>query len=576
MSEVSLTSRRHPVAGLDYKWIALSNTTLGVLMASLNSSIMIISLPAIFNGLHINPLIPANTGYLLWLLLGYMIVSAISLVTFGRLSDMFGRVRLYNLGFLIFTLGSVALYLSSLTISGTRGALALILLRLVQGFGGAFLSANSAAILTDAFPAQQRGLAMGINQIAAIGGGLIGLVLGGILSAVDWHLIFLVSVPVGLFGTVWAYVALREIATVRRGQRLDPFGNVSFALGLTVLLIGFTYSIEPYGHSTMGWGNPLVLFLITAGVLLLGVFVWWERHAPDPMFRLSLFRIRAFAAGNISTLLAGIARGGLQFMLVIWLQGIWLPMHGVAFVETPLHAAIDMIPLMAGFLVVAPLSGWFSDRAGARVLATAGMLINVVGFILLAGLPSEFVFWPFAGVIFLLGVGQGMFSAPNTAAVMNSVPPEHRGAASGMSATFLNASMMLSIAVFFTILVVRLAARLPQAMYAGLTGIGLPAKVALQVSQLPPIAALFAALLGYNPMSKLVSPSTLAQLPTDTGATMLSNHFFPSLIGPPFMDGMRTVLTVAAGMALVAAFASALRGRAYVHGAQGSRADTRR
>src|SRR6266536_2224207 len=334
--------RRRPV-GPHYKWVALTNTTLGSFMATLDASIVLIAFPAIFKGIGINPLAPGESSYFLWLLLGYMVVTATLLVTFGRISDMFGRVRLYNLGFLIFAVGSILLWLTPGT--GNTGALEMIIFRLIQGIGSGFLFANSTAIITDAFPSNQRGLAMGINQIAAILGSVIGLILGGILSYYSWRLVFLVSVPVGVVGTIWAYLMLRETATIRQHQQVDWAGNLTFAIGLTIFLLGITYGIEPYGNSPMGWGNPLVIGMLVGGALMLAIFIWVELRIPDPMFRLSLFKTRAFAAGNISSFLASIARGGLQFMLIIWLQGIWLPLHGYDYAVTPLWAGLFLLPL---------------------------------------------------------------------------------------------------------------------------------------------------------------------------------------------------------------------------------------
>ena len=342
-----------------YKWIALSNTTIGMLMATINSSIILISMPAIFNGVGINPLAPGETNYFLWLLLSYMVVTATLVVAFGRISDMLGRVKLYNLGFAIFTLGSILLFLTPG--SGNTAVLLMIVFRLVQGVGAAFLFSNSTAILTDAFPARQRGMAMGINQIAAIVGSFVGLILGGVLATFNWRLVFLVSVPIGIFGTVWAYLMLHETATIRRNQKMDWPGTVTFAAGLTVLLLGITYGIEPYGKSSTGWGNPGVIAALVGGALLLGLFVLIELWASDPMFRLSLFRIRAFAAGNIANFLGALTRGGLQFMLVIWLQGIWLPLHGYSFKDTPLWAGIYMTPLLIGFIIMGPHQ-WLAFR----------------------------------------------------------------------------------------------------------------------------------------------------------------------------------------------------------------------
>src|SRR5579859_8113368 len=444
--------------GPHYKWIALSNTTLGILMASIDSSIVLISLPAIFNGIHINPLAPEETNYFLWILLGYMVVTATLLVTFGRISDIFGRVRLYNLGFAIFSVGSVLLWLTPDT--GNTGALELILFRFIQGLGAGFLFSNSAAILTDAFPVHQRGLALGINQVAAILGSVIGLILGGVLSYFSWRLVFLVSVPVGIAGTIWAYLMLREIATIREHQKIDWAGNVTFAFGTTILLLGITYGIQPYGGSPTGWGNPLVIGALTLGVILLAAFVWIERHVENPMFRLELFKIRMFAAGNASSFLASIARGGLQFMLVIWLQGIWLPLHGYDYEVTPLWAGIYMIPLLIGFLVMGPLSGWLSDRFGARPFSTLGMVIQAFGFFLLTVIPLNFNYLWFALILFVLGIGQGMFSSPNTSSVMGSVPPEQRGVASGMRSTLQNSGTIVSLGVFFSLITSGLASSL--------------------------------------------------------------------------------------------------------------------
>ncbi|HVB23071.1 MAG TPA: MFS transporter [Ktedonobacteraceae bacterium] len=553
--------RRRPV-GPNYKWIALSNTTLGVLMASIDASIVLISLPAIFNGIHVNPLAPGETNYFLWMLLGYMVVTATLLVTFGRISDMFGRVKMYNLGFAIFAVGSTLLWLTPGT--GNTGALELILFRLVQGVGSGFLFANSTAILTDAFPPNQRGLAMGINQIAAILGSVIGLILGGILAFFSWHLVFLVSVPVGIFGTIWAYLMLRETATIREHQKIDWAGNVTFAVGATVLLLGITYGIEPYGNSPQGWGNPLVIAAITIGVILLAAFIWIELHVSDPMFKLKLFKIRMFAAGNTSSFLASISRGGLQFMLIIWLQGIWLPLHGYNYADTPLWAGIYLLPLLIGFVLMGPTSGWLSDRFGARLFSTVGLLIQVVGFLGLTLLPANFDYTWFALLLFILGVGQGMFAAPNTTAIMNSVPADQRGAASGMRATFQNSASIVSIGVFFSIVTAGLASALPGTLSSGLLQAGVPGLVAHKIAGLPPTAALFAAFLGYNPMATLLPGSVLHALPAANQANLLGKSFFPNLISSPFMVGLHAVFYLSAALCLIAACASFLRGKRYI------------
>jgi MFS family permease len=546
-----------------YKWIALSNTTLGAFMAALDSSIVLIALPAIFKGIGIDPLAPGETDYLLWVLMGYFVVTATLLVTFGRISDMFGRVRLYNLGFAIFAVGSILLFLVQGT--GNAAALQIIIYRLIQAVGGAFLFANSTAILTDAFPPDQRGMAMGINQIALLAGQFIGLLAGGVLAVIDWRAVFLVSVPFSVGGTIWAYLALHETAKIREHQKLDIPGNALFAIGLTAVLVGMTYGLEPYGNSSMGWGNPFVIGCIAGGVALLVAFLWVEQRAAEPMFRLELFKIRMFTAGNAAGFLASLARGGLTFMLIIWLQGIWLPLHGYNFEDTPLWAGIYMLPLTGGFLVMGPLSGYLSDRFGARFFSTGGMLLTAVGFIGLMMLPPNFYYLTFAIILFLVGMGMGMFAAPNTTAIMNSVPMEHRGVSSGMRATFQNTASTLSITVIFMMVTAGLAASLPAALYSGLTQAGLPNQAAQTVANLPPTAALFAAFLGYNPLGTLLPPQVLHSLPAASQAQLLGTKFFPSLIAGPFEQGLRIAFSISAVLSVLAALASLLRGKRYIH-----------
>jgi MFS family permease len=546
-----------------YKWIVLSNTTLGIFMAMLDGSIVEISLPAIFHGIGVNPLARGETDYLLWTLMGYLVVTATLLVTFGRISDMFGRIRLYNLGFAIFAVGSILLYLVHGT--GNGAAMQIIVFRLVQAVGGAFLMANSAAILTDAFPPNQRGLAMGINMIAGTSGTFVGLLAGGILAAINWRYVFLVSVPFSVGGTIWAYLALHEIATIRKHQQLDIPGNILFALGLTALLVGTTYGIQPYGNSTMGWGSPFVLACLIGGTLALVAFVFVEQHVPEPMFRLELFKIRMFSAGNIAGFLAALARGGLNLMIIIWLQGIWLPLHGYSFEDTPLWAGIYMLPLTIGFMIMGPLSGFLSDRYGARTFSTAGMLVTAAGFVGLLLVPTNFVYAAFALAILVIGMGMGMFVSPNTTAIMNSVPAEHRGASSGMRATFQNTANTVSITWIFTMVTIGLAAHLPAALYQGLTQAGIPGNAASQVANLPPTGALFAAFLGYNPMKTILPAAVLQGLPAASQASLLSKTFFPNLIAAPFDYGLRIAFSISIALALIAALASLLRGKRYIY-----------
>ncbi len=334
-------------------------------------------------------------------------VTSTLLVSFGRISDMLGRVRLFNMGFAIFTIGSLLCALTPNT--GDLGAQELITFRIVQGVGGAFLLANSAAILTDAFPVKERGKALGINITAAIAGSLVGLVLGGILAIFDWRYIFLVSVPVGDLGTVWSYWKLKELATIRRNQKIDIWGNLTFALGLILALVGVTYALIPYKSSSMGWGDPWVIVALAGGFALLVAFPFIEIKVPDPMFRLDLFKNRMFTAANIAGLLGSVGRGGVQIMLIILLQGIWLPLHGISYQDTPFWAGIYMIPMILGFSLMGPISGYLSDKYGARAFATLGMVITAATFLALSFLPYNFSYLPFAAIIFVMGLGGGMF-----------------------------------------------------------------------------------------------------------------------------------------------------------------------
>ncbi|MGA3153311.1 MAG: MFS transporter [Streptosporangiaceae bacterium] len=557
---------RRGLHGTHYKWVALSNTTLGMLAATVNASIVIIALPAIFRGIHLNPLSPGSFSYLLWMLMGYLVVSAVLVVTLGRLGDIYGRVRMYNAGFAIFGIGALALPFDPYT--GPAGAMWLIGWRVLQAIGGAMLMANSPAILTDAFPANQRGTAMGINQVAGISGQFFGLILGGVLAAINWRLVFIVSVPIGLGGTIWSYLSLKETG-IRTRARIDVLGNLTFGFGLIGILAAITYGLEPYGGHSMGWTSPKVLTGLIGGVILLIAFCFVELHTKAPMFDLRLLRIRAFAFGNLATLLASIARGGLQFMLILWLQGIWLPLHGYAYQDTPLWAGIYLLALTCGFVVFGPVSGWLSDRHGARLFASGGLLVSALAFGGLLLIPVDFSYPEFGALIFLAGAGMGLFSAPNAAAIMNSVPAEQRGAASGMLATFQNSGFVLSIGVFFSLMIAGLAATLPAALSRGLTSQGVPAAIAAEVAKLPPVGSLFSAFLGYNPVHELLAPTgVLAHLPASNVAVLTGHTFFPQLISEPFHHGLVIVFGTAMGILVIAAIASFLRGGRYVHDEQ--------
>ncbi|WP_017936264.1 MFS transporter [Nocardioides sp. Iso805N] len=550
-----------------YKWVALSNTTLGVLLATINQSILLIALPDIFRGVGVDPLSPGNTSLLLWLIMGYMVVTAVLVVGLGRLGDMFGRVRMYNAGFAIFTFFSIMLAITWM--HGTAGILWLIAMRIFQGVGGAMLMANSAAIITDAFPSNQRGLGLGLNQVAGIAGSFIGLVVGGLLSPIEWRLVFIVSVPIGLFATVWAYVKLHDTG-VRQDARMDWWGNITFAVGLIAVLVGITYGIQPYGGDTMGWANPWVLAALIGGAIMLAVFCVVETRVADPMFDVGLFKIRAFTFGNLASLLASLGRGGLMFVLIIWLQGIWLPQHGYSFERTPLWAGIYMLPLTVGFLVAGPISGYLSDRFGARLFATGGMLVAAMSFVWLLLLPVNFAYWQFAAALLLNGLGMGLFASPNRAGIMNSLPARQRGVGAGMTATFQNSAMVLSIGIFFSLMITGLSSSLPHTMAAGLTAQGVPAAQAHEIASLPAVSVLFASLLGYNPVQTLLGSSTLSHLSAAHQHYLTGRSFFPALISGPFADGLGVAFGFAIAACLIAALASALRGGKYVHVEEGA------
>ncbi len=549
-----------------YKWIALSNTTLGILMVTINQSILLISLPDLFRGIKLNPLVPSNTSYFLWVFLGFLLVTAVLVVSLGRVGDIYGRVRMYNLGFAVFTLFSI--FLSVTWLTGPPGAIWIIVMRVFQGVGGAFLFANSTAILTDAFPPDERGKAMGINGIAAVAGSFLGLILGGVLAPIEWRLVFLVSVPFGLFGTVWAYLMLRDNG-VRIPAKIDWLGNTLFAVGLIAVLTGIVYSLLPYGGHPTGWTNPWVLAGVFGGIVVLVVFCWVETKVPAPMFRLGLFKVRSFTAGNIAGMLGALGRGGIQFMLIIWLQGIWLPQHGKSFAETPLWAGIAMVPLTVGFLIVGPLAGALSDRFGARLFATTGLTVSGASFLLLELLPINFSYIWFALLIFLFAVGMGLFFAPNQASVMNSLPPDQRGAGAGMLNTFQNSATVLSMGLFFTIVTLGLASRLPSHLYKGLTAAGVAPGPAHLVASEPPIGSLFSAFLGYNPIKELLGPTgALQHMSPHQVAYITGRSFFPQLLEEPFAGGLHLAFTFAAIATAIALLASALRGKQYFYQAR--------
>ncbi|PYB68695.1 MFS transporter [Thermoplasma sp. Kam2015] len=551
---------------VQYKWVALSNTTIGVLMASINGTILMISLPAIFRGIDLNPFLPSSFQYLLWILMGYMVVTAVLLVTVGRLSDIYGRVRLFNFGFAIFTAGSILLFLTPG--HGTTAALYLIVFRMIQAIGASFLFANSAAIITDAFPSNERGKAMGINQIAALAGSLIGLIVGGILATINWRYVFLVSVPVGALGTIWSYLKLKDQSVRRKDEKIDLPGNVTFAAGLTLILIGITYGLMPYGSSSMGWANPWVMASMISGAAMLIAFPFIELHVDQPMFDMHLFKYRGFTFGNFAGFFQSMGMGGVMFMVIILLQGIWLPLHGYSYSSVPFWAGIYTIPMMAGFVIFGPISGALSDRIGARFLTTLGMIVGAVAFILLTLFPYNFSYPPFAATLFMMGSGMGLFGAPNITAVMNSLPPHYRGTGSGMRSTLQNTGQTASMGIFFTIVLITLTSYLSSSFNTALAAAG--ASILIPVfDKIPATSALFSAFLGYNPMATILGllPSSFSSLISPTSLSILEGtHWFPLALAPAFMKALHASFYAGAGILVIAALLSAFRGKRFIYG----------
>jgi MFS family permease len=562
--------------GVEYKWIALFNVTLATLMGSTDNSIVLIALPAIFKGIQINPMAPDVFQYLLWILMGYGLVTATLLLSFGRLADMYGRVKLFRLGFLIFAIGSTLLYLTPST--GNAGALELIIFRFIQAVGSAFTMSNGAAIITDAFPASERGKALGINMVAFMSGQFIGLLLGGVLAVYNWRYVFLVSVPFAIFGTLWSYWKMKEVSFRAPKTSIDFLGNLVFIGGLTSLLVGVTYGLMPYKHDgitdAMGWGNPWVIRAIIVGILLLIIFPFVESKVTNPMFRLEFFKIRAFAYANLASFAAAISRGGVMFMLIMLLQGIWLPLHGYRFEDTPFWAGIYMLPMTFGFVVMGPISGILSDKYGPRWIATCGMTLVTLVFICLSMLPYNFDYWELGILIFLMGAGNGMFSSPNSSSVMNSVPPQDRGVASGTMFTLTSSANTVSMAVFFTIVIVGIKGAFPGAIHDYFASLGslqinpTVQQLADRLASMSPTNALFSAFLGYNPMGSILSsmdPHIVSAIPQQIVTTLTSRYWFPRTLQQAFMPALQFAFRIGAVLSGTAAILSAMRGQRYVH-----------
>ncbi len=553
---------------MEAKWIALSNTTIGQLMATINTSIIIVALPAIFKGIHLNPFQSGSFPYLLWLIMSYMIVLSVTLVSIGKLSDIFGRVRIFNLGFLIFTIGSILLYLAPGT--GYTIALELIVFRVVQAIGGAFLMANTFAIITDNFNSEERGFAISINSVAAVSGVSIGVVLGGVLATIYWRDIFLLSVPIGIFGTAWSYLKLKDVRE-KAARKIDIAGNITFALGLIILLLGITYGITPYKNNPMGWTNPLVLAALVSGAALLMAFPFIEGKVSAPMFDMHLFHNRNFSISIFSLLISSLGMMGLMYMLTLLFQGIWLPIHGYRYSVTPLWAGIYMLPLPISMGIFGVMSANLSKRINSRMLTTLGLFISAGALFSLVLLSYNFSYIFLAVIIIIFGIGYGIFNVPNVNVAMSSVPANERGSASGILNTMRNIGYTASIGIFFSILILGLSISYPPAIGAGLASEHI-SSLGPAFKNIPPTQILFSTFLGLNTV-KYVIATTAISIPHSTLLIITGHLWFPNIIAPAFMSSMHDVFLLGGGITVIAGIASLFRKPVYTEGKENKSSD---
>jgi len=539
----------------------LVNSFLGSLMASMTMSAIIIALPDILRGIGVNPMSPLGFASMMWLMFSYPLMVAVAVPIVGRLSDMYGRGRMFTIGDAIFTVMSTLLGI--VPGYGSVAVAQMIAYRFVQGLGGSMMFTNSAAIITDVYPPHRRGVAMGIVSIAFSAGSIIGLVVGGVLAVVNWRLVFLVNTPIGIASTAWAYVTVYRLPLGLRRVRVDYLGASMLAASLVLLLLGITFGMLPSGNSMMSWGSPMVLGLIGGGLLLMALLIPVEMRTGEPILKINLFRIRPFTFGVLSALFLFLAQGANIFVLSLLLQAIYLPMHGVPYSETPLLAGIYLIPSSVANAVFAPVGGKLINRFGARVVSTIGAVLLGVSFELLTLLSLNFNYTLFAADLFLMGTGSGLFQSPNLVSIMSSVPQEDRSAASGLRASMQNIGLLMSFAVFLTLILVGSTAALSASISSALTKVGVPSDVVSELTRIPPAYALFAAFMGYDPMKFLMSQAGV-DLPGSVYAAVTKPTFFPSAIAPAMATGFIYAYHIAAIMAFTAAIFSYLRGREHI------------
>ncbi|GGP19416.1 MFS transporter [Thermocladium modestius] len=536
----------------------LLNTFLGSFVAAMNISMLIIALPAIFDGIRVYPLSPLGFTSMIWLIVSYPLALAVAIPISGRLSDMYGRGKLFTIGFLVFTLSSLLLGLAQG--SGEAAAAELIVFRIMQGAGGSFMFSNSPALIMDVYPPRDRGFALGIIGISFSAGSVIGLLVGGGLAVINWRLVFLINAVVGSIGTYWSYKVVYKLSPGSSSVKVDWGGAVLLAAALVSVLTALNLGMLPYGDQPLGWGNPLVWTLLAVGAALLALLVQVERRIKEPMLRLDLFKIRQFTFGVMSAFFLFLAQGANIFVLSILLQALYLPMHGVPYSETPLLAGIYLIPNSVANALFAPIGGRLVNRLGARLVSTAGAVIAATSFELLALLPIDFNYAVFAAILFMMGAGFGLFMSPNQVSILTPVPPKDRSAASGMRASMQNVGSLTSIVVFLSLIIIGTYSTLSAALMNALVKAGLQAATAGQLSSIPPAIALFAAFLGYDPISTLAS-LTHTSIPPQLLAELTKPSFFPTAIAPATINGFHYAYHVAALMAFTAAVLSLLRGR---------------
>lgn len=439
--------------------------------------------------------------------------------------------------------------------SGDLGALEIIIFRIIQAIGGSFILANSFAIIADNFEESERAFAISLNSVASVSGVSIGIVIGGILSVIYWRDVFLISVPLGAFGTVWSYAKLKE-SSPRRDHKIDIVGNLLMASGMIVILLGVTYGITPYGASIMGWGNPLVLLSIIGGSALLVIFVLWERKANNPMLDLHMFRFRNFSIGSITGFISAMSIMGLLYMLTLLFQGIWLPLHGYSFSITPLWAGIYMLPMTISMGVFGVVAGKLSNKTRIKWFTVFGLILSGMSLFFLSLLPYNFKYYQMMIMLVIFGMGYGLFNSPNIASVMSSVPPQDRGSASGMLNNMRNTGYVASMGVFFSILISGLSSNLPASLSNALNKAG-ASSVSGTVSKMPPSVAIFGSFLGINPVSHFIPP--VNNLSSSTISLIEGNTWFSQAFSMPFMSSLDTVYYVSGAIAIVAGLISVLR-----------------